>query len=367
MRVKPNDELRHEWRLSLQHKRGLAESTVAAKLAALTDFENFTSGRSFLRLKREQVADFKEHLLTTKSEKTGERLSSSTLVHTLDHCRDFFTWLAATKNGSRLDVEAVSWFHAHLADQERARTTIPKSIPRLEDARKALAHMPAKTLIDRRNRAIFATLLMTAIRADALASLAIGSVDLEKSAVRQDAKIVRTKFSKSFVTYFLPFVTEARPILQAWLVELGRLGLSSNDALFPRDPELQDFGKHGHIFSGDCPRWKGSSQVRAIVREAFAAAGLVTHGPHVFRHMLTRHAISLRLTIEEAISVQINLGHKRLETMLNPYGRPDEEGRGALIANISRLPPSSDLTAFLERLARDRPDLAAQIMMELSK
>lgn len=191
MRCKPNDELRYEWRLSLQQKRGLAHSTVAAKLAALTRFENFSSRRPFSKLSRDQAVAFKEHLLTDASSATGERLSSSTLVHTLEHCGDFFSWLAMTKDGQKLDRDAVSWFCPSRADKERARSTTPKLVPQLDDAISAFAKMPVRTLIDRRNKAVFATLLLTAVRADTLASLTIGSVEFVTAAIRNRKRSVR--------------------------------------------------------------------------------------------------------------------------------------------------------------------------------
>nr|MCU0831619.1 hypothetical protein [Rhizobiaceae bacterium] len=60
--------------------------TISAKLAALTAFETFTRKRAFASLRREDVEAFKDHVLERISAKTGERLASSTIVHTLEHC-----------------------------------------------------------------------------------------------------------------------------------------------------------------------------------------------------------------------------------------------------------------------------------------
>lgn len=278
MRTKPNDELRHEWRLSLEHMLGLARSTVAAKLRSLTQLEILNPKRSFLNLKPDDIVASKEKLQATMGAKTGKRLSYSTITHTLSDWGDFFHWLASTREGRRtLDPVIASWCRPSRADKERARASAPKPVPEISDAIAAFAQMPAITQLERRNRAVFATLLLTSIRADTLASLTLGIVDSEEGAIWQDARIVRTKFSKSNNVYFLPFAPTARPILSDWINELRRLGLGDSDALFPRDIELQRLADGERIPPGSWPCWSGSAQVRAIVRGAFQSAGIVSH------------------------------------------------------------------------------------------
>lgn len=370
MKAISNDELRHEWRLSLQQQRGLSGQTIVAKLAALSAYERFTNGRRFAGLRRDDVRSFKEHLLDVVSAATGKKLARSTYVHTLAHCLDFFRWFGLTRSGRKIDQDAVAWFHPSRADKERARAATPKPVPTFADARAAFAALPAETMAERRARAIFAALLLTAARADALASLPIGSVDCTALSVRLDATTVRTKYARSFTIFFLPFFPEAQAALLEWVAELRGFGLGENDALFPRDTELQRLAAGEHLVPGPFPCWSGSAQVRAIVRHAFAIAGLPVHSPHVFRHMITRHALALDPGAEELIAISINLGHKRLETTFNPYGRPDDARRADLIAGLgrhSRTDPAAGKAEFLADLARTRPEAAASIIAILAE
>lgn len=370
MKTKPNDELRHDWRHALEQKHGLKKSTVSAKLAALRDYEIFTKKRSFLKLRRDDVVAFKEHLLTSPSSTTGEVRSRSTVVHVLDHCRNFFEWLALQKEGSQLDREAITWLTATRADKERARAVPPKPVPSLAEAEAAFAAMPASTLKNRRDRAVFATLLLTVIRADALASLTMGSIDLSKGFIWQDSRFVRTKNSKSFVVFFLPFVQKAREALEAWITELHGLGLASSDALFPRDIELARIEAGEHLSAGDFPVWQTPSQVRAIVRNAFATAGLPRHSLHVFRHMIVWHTASCRPDLDEFLAFSINLGHSKLATTLHSYARPDEETRGRLIAKLGKKPEElneSDLDTLFDKILKADPAKAKAIMIELAR
>jgi integrase len=368
MTSRPNNELRYEWRLSLEHERGSRPSTISAKLAALSAYETFTGNRPFPKLSRDQVAAFKEQQLTRVSSKTGEKLSPSTIVHTLEHCQSFFRWLEDTPEGRKLDKTAIAWFTASRADKERARAVPPRPVPQLDEAKAAFAVMPIETLLQRRDKSVLALLLLTALRADAVASLPIGAINLAENRVWQDARHVRTKFSKSYTVFFMPFVPEALTVLEAWLKELERLGFGANDPLFPRDMEISKLEQHGAVPAEARLFWAGSSQIRAICTRAFTAAGLIPYTPHVFRHMLTRHAMSLRLTAEDLVALSINLGHSDLSTTLDPYGRPTDERRAALIAGMKSSDETKDTSALrplLTRLADKNPELAAQVMETL--
>lgn len=60
--------------------------------------------------------------------------------------------------------------------------------------------MPATTEIERRDRALIAFTVLTGARDGAIASFKIRHVDIDQGQIDQDAREVRTKFSKSFVT-----------------------------------------------------------------------------------------------------------------------------------------------------------------------
>ncbi len=365
MPIQPNDQFRHEWRRSLQNATGNSSSTIAAKLASLTRFETFTKSRTFLLLRADDVVAFKEHLLSAPSAHTGQLLSVSTFVHILEHCRGFFEWLAGTKQGRKIDADTVSWFRASRADQKRARGLLPKPVPSLADAHAAFAAMPGDTFIERRNRAVFACLMLTAIRADALASLTIGSVEVAEKRVLQSSKVIRTKNSKSIVTFFLPFTTNAQTVLEKWIAELTEFGLTSADALFPRDIDLPHLSAVRPIADEPWPCWRGSSQVRRIVRMAFGVADVPEYAPHVFRHMFAQHALSLNLSIEELMALSQNLGHKSLTTMLQYYGRLSIKRQAALIAGLAErinLDGLSSLKRFIKIVPRENEATVIQLI-----
>jgi integrase len=82
--------------------------------------------------------------------------------------------------------------------------------------------MPFKTDVEHRNRALIAFTLLTGARDSAIASMKLKHIDLIEGCVRQDAREVKTKFSKTFSTYFFPVGNEIVQILEKCVSFLGK-------------------------------------------------------------------------------------------------------------------------------------------------
>jgi integrase len=67
-----------------------------------------------------------------------------------------------------------------------------------------ILNIPATTDIERRNRALIAFTILTGARDGAIASFKLRHIDIDQGQIDQDAREVRTKFAKSFVTTFFP-------------------------------------------------------------------------------------------------------------------------------------------------------------------
>lgn len=100
---------------------------------------------------------------------------------------------------------------------------------RFPQCRAAFDAMPVSTEIERRNKALFACLMITGARDGALASLRLKHVDLVEGSIFQDARDVKTKGSKTFTTYFLPVDPVYLPHFEAWVRELREQKLMGHD------------------------------------------------------------------------------------------------------------------------------------------
>ena len=75
---------------------------------------------------------------------------------------------------------------------------------------------------------------LSAARADALASMRLRHIDIQAGCLHQDARQVRTKYSKTFPTFFVPIGGNALSIIEDWVSYLQRERLwAPDDPLFP--------------------------------------------------------------------------------------------------------------------------------------
>jgi len=104
----------------------------------------------------------------------------------------------------------------------------------LKQIKHVLQKMPTNSEIECRNRALIAFTLLTGARDSAIASMKLKHVDLIAGCVHQDARDVRTKFSKTFDRYFFPVGDEPFRIVEVWVSYLREEKLWGNDdPLFP--------------------------------------------------------------------------------------------------------------------------------------
>jgi integrase len=141
--------------------------------------------------------------------------------------------------------------------------------------------MPSGTEIERRNRALVAFTLLTGARDSAIASMKLKHVDLKEGCVHQDAREVKTKFSKTFTTYFFPVGDGFRRSWQDWVRYLREEKLWGNDD--PLFPATRIAVGQTHQFEAaglERAHWSTATPIRTIFREAFERAGLPYFNPH---------------------------------------------------------------------------------------
>lgn len=328
-----NERLKREYFRYLKEAKGRDEASIDAVAKALSRFEYSTSRKDFGKLHREQAIAFKRRLAEAANQRTGEKLSKSTIHSTLRHCREFFLWLAREPGYQRkIQYADADYFNLSEKDVAIARARREKRVPTLAQVEHVLASMRSTTPIERRDRALIAFASLTACRVDALASLQLGDVDLRAGLVSQDARHVRTKFSKSFTTWFMPVSDRAMEIVQSWHAELSAdIARGFDSPLFPATAVGLDnqgaFTAAGLASHG----WASTGPIRDIFRRAFELAGLPYFNPHSFRDMLVRHAMSLDLTPEQFKAWSQNLGHNGVLTTLTSYGHVPAHRQGDLI------------------------------------
>lgn len=334
-----NERIKREYFGFLREAKGRDESTIDRVAMALARFEDSTNSgtrKDFRKFHREQAVSFKKRLAEAVNGKTGKKLSKSTIASILRDLKAFFEWLSREPGyRSKIEFSDADYFNLNERDAAIARSRREKEVPTIEQVDHVLRSMPTKTVVQRRDRALVAFASLTAARVNALASLQLGDVNIEQGYVEQDARHVRTKFAKSFRTYFMPVCEGAKEIVEEWVVELREQHLWSDcDPLFPSTVLKATVGRGFQPVGIKREAWSTTQPIRQIFKRAFDNAGLPYFNPHSFRDMLVQHAMRLDLTPEQMKAWSQNLGHEQVMTTLTSYGKVPVHRQGELIGQM---------------------------------
>ena len=231
-----NERIKRKYLIFLKDAKGQSEATIDGVAMALTRFETYNKRKNFKAFHYEQAIAFKKYLASQDSQKTGERLAKATVHSTLRHLKAFFQWLSMQSGyKSRLTYSDMEYFNLAENDVRVATARREKRVPTLEQIDKVFETMPNDSAIERRNKALIAFTLLTGARDSAIASFKLKHVDIEGRSVYQDARQVKTKFAKTFRTYFFPVDQKYFQIFNEWINYLrADLLYGENDPLFPK-------------------------------------------------------------------------------------------------------------------------------------
>ena len=269
-----NERIKQQYRRHLKSARGRSEQTLDAVSKALHRFEVSTRFRDFRRFHIEQAIAFRNALGEPRAARNHQSLSYSTIHQALRILRSFFIWLADQPGyKSRIRYSDAEYFRLSDKETRIAKAPREKPFPTIEQVRHVLQLMPDETEMEKRNRALIALTLLTAIRDGALASLKLKHIDPAEGRVFQDARQVDTKFSKTFMTWFCPVGPDIQAIVERWVKFLVQEKLwSIEDPLFPRTAVVVD---QGGFKAGGLSRdhWTTTGPIRQIFRNAFEWLG----------------------------------------------------------------------------------------------
>jgi integrase len=283
-----NERIKRAYFIYLKEARRLSEHSIDAAAASISRFEEYTKYRDFKRFHTQQAVGFKRRLAGQINQRTGEYLSKSTVFTTLNALRAFFQWLAGQPGyRSSLTYSDSDYFNLSEKESRVAKASPEKRTPSIEQIVHALRTMPASGAIEKRNRAVIAFILLTGARDGAAASLKLRHIDFDEGEVLQDARQVRTKFSKTFTTWFFPVGDEVRQIVVDWISFLQRdMVFGPDDPLFPATEVTLGNDQQFEAAGLSRSHWSTATPIRTIFKEAFTKAGLPYFNPHSLRRTL---------------------------------------------------------------------------------
>lgn len=189
------------------------------------------------------------------------------------------------------------------------------------------------------------------------ASAKLKHVDLITNSFNQDAREVRTKFRKSFTTFFFPVGDEIRQIVAGWVSYLREIELWGNDdPLFPATRVVVGATRQFEALGLQRAHWSNASPIRLIFREAFTNVGLPCFNPHSLRNTLVQLGERLCTSPEQFKAWSQNLGHEKPLTTFLSYGEVASQRQGEIIRGLAMARESlgSDADGFAEVFKRLR-------------
>ena len=339
-----NDRVKRDYLIWLKDAKQRSDATVDQARHSIDRLEAYTGYKDFGTFNKEQARAFKQALLNTKAQRSGKPLSISTIYHTLQAIKEFLAWLHGRQEyRNRIIPANIDYLSLTLGQERQAHATGPKKYATLEEYRKALFAMPTGTEIERRDQALMALLLLTCMRDAAVVTLKFKHIDIARRRVFQDPRQVKTKFSKTIETFFIPVVgDDVEAIVRDWVQFLTtEKKFGADDPLFPKTINGHD--EHHNFIPGGLSRehWTNASPVRKMFRTAFERVGLPYVNPHAIRNTLTQLAYQLKLDGEQLKALSQNIGHDSPLTTLNCYGPLPIERQAELIRSMGQKQPNT--------------------------
>jgi integrase len=331
-----NERIKRKYFTFLKEAKRNSEPTVDAAAKALNRFEVYTKFKEFKAFHFQQAIAFKRNLAEQEGQ-SGEKLSKATLHATLTQLKRFFQWLAWQPGyKSRVQYADAEYFNLSDKDTRIATANRQQRFPTPEQIKHVLRKMPLGNDMERRNHALVAFTLLTGARDSAIASLKLKHVDLIAGCVNQDAREVKTKFSKTFSTFFFPVGEEIRKIVTEWVSYLRDEKLWGNDdPLFPATRIGLGATRQFEAVGLTRDHWSNATPIRTIFREAFNRAGLPYFNPHSFRNTLVQLGQDICKTPEQFKAWSQNLGHEKVLTTFLSYGEVPCRRQGEIIRNLA--------------------------------
>jgi len=346
-----NERIKRKYFIFLKEAKRQDESSIDGVAKAISRFEEYTKYRDFKAFHFEQAVGFKTHLSKQVNQKTGRPLSKATMNSTVRYLKTFFQWLAMQSGyKSRINYSETEYFNLSEKDVRIATARRDKPVPTIEQIKRVINEMPYSSDIEKRDRALIAFTLLTGARDSAIASIKLKHIDFTSDSIFQDARDVKTKFSKTFKSYFFPVGDDIRQIVEDWMIHLkDKLLWGNNDPLFPQTL-IESCERKFKATGLKREHWSSAAPIRKNFRESFERVGLPYFNPHSFRNTLVGLGETLCKSPEEFKAWSQNLGHEGVLTTFYSYGEVQPQRQSDIFQKLKQ--PCERSHQDIDKIAR---------------
>ena len=256
---------------------------------------------------------------------------------------------------SRISYSDAEYFTLSEKDTRIAKAHREAPAPTVNQVEQVFRTMPTGTDLERRNRALVAFTLLTGARDRAIASLKLKHISCKERRVVQDAREVKTKFSKTFSTWFFPIGDLAYTIVEGWVDELQTLHLwGPNDPLFPATRMVQGENREFRAAGIERAHWSTATPIRTIFKRGLKLQGcrmqILTRSGRLFALL----GEQVCRTPEEFKAWSQNLGHDQVMTTFTSYGSVSSARQAEIMSRLANgdKPEEEDVSTLIAKLQR---------------
>jgi len=309
-----NEEMIRKYILCLINSKGLSKYTQRIFLRSIRKFNKVIEDKQYSKLTVNKIIQAKTVLATDLKERT--------FIMYMKQLQNFYEWLSKQKGFKDLS-DKVEYFNLSKKDKklEYCSKQEFKEYPTLDYVKELVNSIPNETDTDKRNRALISFLCLTGVRVDALVSLSMQCIDIDRLIVKQYPRFnTRTKFGKTIISKIFHFDNELVDIFVEWYNYLKDNGFKKSDPLFPKLEITKDTNNLSFKRSKLSKEFMSATSFRKILSNLCKKQNITYYSPHRYRDLAINLIMSKIPYGEEIKIISQNFGHSDIATTIDYYG-----------------------------------------------
>ncbi len=311
-----NERAKYKYRI---HKKRVGRKdfkTIIADLKHIRDFEIFTGFKDFSTFNDTQADKYINDMFS-------RGLTLSYINDNLRALREFLSWLERQRGYRKINYNHIEYLNLTNNQRMTAKATEYKKAYKYEEIFTTIRLMPAKTIIERRNKCMVSLQALCGLRISELRTVKMKSLICEDSVwfIDVNPKYMEVKFAKQRQANFMQLPDDILQNVLRWRDFLISLDFKGIDPFFP---QFESQFNQSNLLENKITHTgiKSNTTIRDVFKKSFEAAGYEYLRPHSFRHTMVRFAE--KQTPEFMNAVRQSLGHSSIDTSFSSYGQLSE-------------------------------------------
>ncbi len=310
-----NERIIKQYLEHIRNTTGADAKTLNALHKSIRCFEVLTDFANLNLFKADMAKQFRDKVRQLE-------LSASYLLRISRDVQNFIHWLAHEPKGRKVKYNDADYLNLTRNETHRARASGYKPHHEYETLLKIARNMPSETILDQRNRALVALIILASPRISELTHLRIDSVKQDKASGAyfldiNPRYIKGVKFNKARQPTLLN-IPDLRNFILEWINYL-----KTNENFKPEAPLFPMIQSTFATNMQSCRTVQKKpisvNTTNRIFKDACIAAGYESYGVHSVRRTRVRF-MEQETADERMVATQQDLGHNSLGTTRSNYG-----------------------------------------------